>query len=300
MTYVISEQQRTLRRGALRADVNSNRMNASARAFALPVVLLLVLIAGIVISSMLQRHVTQVMTTQRESLQYTFHHASKGAQEAIEAWLRQSGATRNMYEALESDGHAFDLTIDGMTIKVSLFDAQDGVLIELAGLSGTLREVGLNVIDELRTAQGASAGRFTRKEGPLAVSVNSAPREVLTAAVNAITDGTGSDTLVAELLHARENGTITQQTLNDVYTQADVEPDIRNKLGTILTAQTTLWRVVAQAQDSSAVYTGRPNRRFCGLVMLSGNLGGNPRDRASALQRNSLIISWEDCTPDAD
>lgn len=278
----------------------SNHGLVVRRAFALPVVLLLVLIAGIVISAMMQRHVTQVMTTQRESLQYTFHHASKGAQEAIEAWLRQSGATRNMYEALDSDGHAFDLTIDGMTVKVSLYDAQDSVLVELAGLSGTLREAGLNIIDELRTVAGAGAARFTRREGPLAVSANSAPREVLLAAVNAITDGVGSDALVSEVMHARENGTITVQNLNDVYTQADVEPELRNKLGMVLTAQTTLWRVVAEAQDSSAVYTGRPNRRFCGLVMLSGSLGGNPRDRAAALQRNSLIISWEDCTPDVD
>jgi type II secretory pathway component PulK len=278
----------------------ANVSKPGRRGFALPMVLLLVLIAGIVVSAMLQRHVTQVMTTQREALQYTFHHASKGAQEAIEAWLRQSGATRNMQEAVEADGHAFDLTIDGMTVKVSLFDAQDGVLIELAGLSGTLREAGLNIIDELRTAEGAGAVRFTRREGPLAVSVNSAPREVLLAAVNAITDGVGSDSLVAEVLHAREEGTITQQTLNEVYTQADVEPEIRNKLGTVLTAQTTLWRVVAEAQDSSAVYTGRPNRRFCGLVMLTGTVGASPRDRAAALQRNSLIISWEDCTPNGE
>jgi len=30
--------------------------------------------------------------------------------------------------------------------------------------------------------------------------------------------------------------------------------------------------------------------------VLSGNLAGNSKDRATALQRNSMITSWEDCT----
>ncbi|MCX5688663.1 MAG: hypothetical protein NTV94_02525, partial [Planctomycetota bacterium] len=83
------------------------------RGMALPVVLLLVLVSGIVISVMMERHVVQALTVQRELQQYAFHHTSKGVQEAIEAWLRQTNATRNMAEAIEADGHAFDLTLDG-------------------------------------------------------------------------------------------------------------------------------------------------------------------------------------------
>lgn len=267
------------------------------RAFALPIVLLLVLVAGVVIAAMMQRHVAQALTTQREALQYTFHHASRGAQEAIEAWLRQSGATRNMPEALGIDGHAFDMVLEnGMTIRVSLYDAQDTVLVEMAGLPAASRDLARAMIDELTTNAGPGAVRFIRREGPLAISVNSAPKEVLFAAINAITDGEGTDNIVSEILHAREGGSINAQSLNDVFVQAEVDPEVKQRLGLVLTAQPSLWKVVAEAQDSQAVYIGKANRRFCGLVILSGSSGINPRDRVAALQPNSLITSWQDCS----
>jgi hypothetical protein len=264
---------------------------------ALPVVLMLVLVAGIVIATMMERHVAQALTVQRELQQYAFHHASKGVQEAIEAWLRQSGATRSMAEALDADGHAFDLTLeDGGTVSVSLFDAQDGVLIEMAGLSSQARELGRAMVDELQAKAGNVAARYVRREGPLAVSVNAAPEDVLYAAVVAANGGDDAENLVSEILHARQSETITPQSLNEVFAQANVPPESRPTLGMVLTAQPTLWRVVAETKRSGAVVPGRPARRFCGLVVLSGNLNGAPKDRAAALQRNSLITSWEDCT----
>ncbi len=265
--------------------------------FALPVVLLLVLVSGIVIAAMMQRHVSQAMTTQREIMQYTFHHASKGAQEAIEAWLRQSGAVQNMAQALGENGHAFDIELDsGFTVKVSLQDAQDSILVEMAGLGAPARELARAMIDELTASAGPQAVRFVRREGPLAISVNSAPKEVLFAAVNAVTDGEGTDNLVDEILHAREDGPMNPQGLLEVYTQADVAPELRQRLASVLTAQPSLWKVTAEAIPSAAVYTGRPNRRFCGLVVMSGMPGSNPRDRVAALQPNSMITSWQDCT----
>jgi len=261
------------------------------------VVLLLVLISGIVIAVMMERHTAQAITVQRELQGYTFHHSSKGSQEAIEAWLRYSGAIRNMAEALDSDGHAFDITLDnGQTIRVSLFDAQDGVLAELAGLPTQSRELARVVLEELQSKAGNQAVRFVRREGPLAVSANSSPDEVLYAAINAITEGEGTEQLVAEITHNRQEGALTPQSLNEIYTRVSLSPDARGRIGQVLTAQPTLWRVVAEAEASQAVYPRPPARRFCGLVVVSGAGANNPRDRASQLQRNSMIISWEDCS----
>ncbi|MEI7658699.1 MAG: hypothetical protein WCK33_11605 [Phycisphaerae bacterium] len=264
---------------------------------ALPIVLLLVLVAGVVISMMMDRHVAQALTVQRELQQYAFHHASKGVQEAVEAWLRLSGAGRNMNDAIELDGHAFDMTLDdGSMVRVSLFDAQGGVLVEMAGLSQEARELGRAMVGELQDAAGPEAARFIRREGPLPVSVNAAPPEVLAAAVSAAADGENVQSIVDEILHARESEAISQESLNEVLTKANAPPEIRPRLGLVLTAQPSLWRVVAEVQGSRAAYSGRSGRRFCGLVVLSGNLSGNSKDRATALQRNSMITSWEDCT----
>lgn len=267
------------------------------RAMALPVVLLLVLVAGVVISMMMDRHVSQALTVQRELQQYAFHHASKGVQEAVEAWLRLSGAIRNMAEAIERDGHAFDMVLeDGATVRVSLFDAQGGVLIEMAGLSQEARDLARGMVEELQDAAGPDAPRFIRREGPLQVSVNTAPPEVLAAAVSAATDGENVESIVDEILHARESEPISADGLNDLFTQANVPPEVRPRLALVITAQPSLWRVVAEVEGSQATYAGRTGRRFCGLVVLSGNLSGNTKDRATALQRNSMITSWEDCT----
>ncbi|MBS0197208.1 MAG: hypothetical protein JSR77_10660 [Planctomycetes bacterium] len=267
------------------------------RAFALPLVLLLVLISGLVILAMMERQATQAINVRRELEQYTFHHVSKGVQEAVEAWLRSSGGTRGLADNIEPDGHAFDLTLDtGQTVSIGMFDAQDTALYEMAGLTAQSRELARLMLQELRQRAPKNAGSLVRRDGPLPISVNTASPEVLFAAVNAATDGDGTDRIVNEILHARNEDIITPEALNGILTENVSDPEARGRLNQTITCQPTLWCVVAQAEAPSNVYPRPPARRYCGLVVLSAPSSGGGRDRATALQRNSLIIAWEDCT----
>src|SRR4051812_26592877 len=106
------------------------------RAFALPMVLMLVLISGVLLAVMIDRQGAQALTVQRELDSYTFHHISRGVQEAIEAWIRNNG-NNDIAGALDVDGHAFDLQVEGgQLVRISFYEAQDTVLAELAGLNG--------------------------------------------------------------------------------------------------------------------------------------------------------------------
>lgn len=266
------------------------------RAFTLPVVLLLVLIAGITVAVMLERQTAQSLTVNRELEAYTFRHVSKGVQEAVEAWLRISGASRAMAENIDTDGHAFDLTLDsGQNVRILFFDGQDKALIEMAGLSATAREEARLILQELQARAGPKARALVRRDGPLAVSANTAPPEVLYAVINAVTEGDGTEQLVNEVIYARNEKPLDAQALTEVLNQSSLEVDARNRLAMTLTAQPTLWRVVAEADSPSNVYPRRPPRRYCGTVVLTAP-GGGVRDKTTALERSSMIIEWQDCT----
>ncbi|MBL8999999.1 MAG: hypothetical protein JNK25_02545 [Phycisphaerae bacterium] len=265
--------------------------------FALPIVLLLVLVAGIMVAVMMERQTAQAMIVRRELDSYTFHHVSQGVQEAVEAWLRKSGAGRAMAENIKPDGHAFDLTLDdGQNVRISFFDAQDKALVELAGLSAQAREAARLVLQELRARAGANAGALVRRDGPLPISVNSAPPDVLYSAINSVTEGDGTAQIVGEILHARGGQPLDGQMLNEILNQSTLEPEARNRLNMVITATPTLWRVLAEAQTPAGLPGGISARRYCGLVLLTNAVPGGSRDTRTALQRNSSIISWEDCS----
>jgi len=260
-------------------------------------VMLLVLVTGVAVAVMMERQVAQAMTVRRQLEQYQFHHAAKGAQEAIEAWIRSSGASRSLQDALEPDGFAFDLAFQtGETVRVSFFDGQDNALIEMAGLTADAQETARAILLELSSREGAGARNFIRRDGPLAVSVNAARPEVLFAVVNAITEGEGTQDIVDEIIHQRSQGPLTGAILNEIYSRTTLLPETRSRLTSVLTAQPSLWRVVAQIDPPpGAAYPRAPSRRFCGVLVLTAP-GGAARDRETSLQRSSLIVSWVDCT----
>lgn len=264
-------------------------------AFALPIVLLLVLISGIVVAVMMERQTAQAMLVRRQLDTYTFHHASKGVQEAVEAWLRSSGAGRAIAENIQPDGHAFDMTLDdGRSVRISFFDAQDKALVELAGLSAQARESARLLLQELRVRAGEEASQLVRRDGPLPVSINAAPPDVLYAAINSVTEGDSTEEIVGEILHTRATQPVDAQMLNEILNRTALEPEARNRLNMVITATPSLWRVLAETRVQGDGAGSSAVRRFGGLALLSNAVPGGTRDSRTALQRNSSIISWED------
>jgi hypothetical protein len=265
-------------------------VNPRREAFALPTALLLILVSGIMITVMLERQVGQTITVQKELDTYTFHHLSRGLGEGIEAWIRSNGAN-DIGEALAENGHAFDLEVEGgQVVHVYFFEAQGAILTEFAGLSTQTLELAATAVDNLRRNEGLRAREFVRSEGPVAVSVLTAPPEVLRAAISSVCDDIRTTALVGEVLRHQEEGTLDAQILTQLYEQVEVPAEQRGKLGGLLTAQPVLWRVIAETDPPAGVFPRRGTIRYGGLAVVAAGQG---RDRSNPLQRNSSIVSWE-------
>ncbi|MFY7895702.1 MAG: hypothetical protein ACOVP8_05680, partial [Phycisphaerales bacterium] len=93
--------------------------------FALPLVVLLTVIAGILLAAMLDRFGTQQTFAQRQLEQYRDHHIARGLQEAMQAWVNSIDTqTQSLKASLGERGKAFDLELDGQRVTVYLEDGQ--------------------------------------------------------------------------------------------------------------------------------------------------------------------------------
>jgi len=263
----------------------------SRRAFALPLAVMLVLVSSIMIVVMLERQQAQQLTVQRELEGYTFHHLTRGFGETFEVWLRSAGA-RNLRESLGTNGHAFDLTVEGgQSVKVSMFDAQGSVLTDLSGLTDDQVLLGRSMLRSLRQQAGADWERYTRKEGPLAVSVRGSPREVLLAAADAAFASSGDpEAFVAALIDARDTAGDEPIDLVAIMAAADLSPDMRARVASVFAVDPALWRGLAEA-DTPNVWPPRPPVRYQFWSVVRPT--AQARDGSAALQRTSLIIRWE-------
>lgn len=267
---------------------------ARRNGFVLPVVILLVVMVGVVTSIMLQRHIARSKTVERQLRAYQEHHGARSLQTVIEAWLKTPTAQpRGIADILEPDGLA--LTVepgDGTSVSVYLFPGQGTMLNRVSGLEGDDLAAAQLALQILRAAV-RDDDEFqirTRPAGPIAVDVNTASPEVLSAIVQAVLgDSLGSDRYETALLDARlGESEITLQTLSNIATEASVEADKRTRLGRFLTISPDLWEFRIDMYGSAIV--GRPLlSRYRGLLVL----GGGTSAGGSIFDQPPPFLSWE-------
>ncbi|GJQ29091.1 MAG: hypothetical protein HBSAPP03_09750 [Phycisphaerae bacterium] len=254
-------------------------------------VLLLTLVAGIMLAVMIERNTAQVAATQRELDAYTFAHATRGLGDALDAWTKFYPRTP-IAELLDEDGRAFTITVErGQQVTVHLIDGQGLALANLTGLSQANVRTGREVLRHLREDTGDKAPMFVREDGPLAVSVNTAPLEVLEAVLAAVSGDESGSGLVTDLVARRDaEGLIDPQALQTAIDQSALSPEHKNRAKALLTANPALWRVHARASGADGRGTGVAYRGWAiitrGATVASG-------DRAAAVQRSVAIFGWE-------
>jgi hypothetical protein len=256
------------------------------------VVLMLLVISGIMLAFMFDRQGNQSLTVKREMDSYTFPHISRGIQEAVEAWIRSNG-NNSIAAALDENGRAFDLIVDGgQVVHVYFRDAQGTALADFAGLSGDQLDQALDIIENLRRNEGRHAGMHVRREGPVAVSVNTASEAVLKAVIGSTLDPLQTSALISEINDARDGDSIDREALEQAINKADVPTANRPKVQGLLAVEPVLWQVVAEAAVPQNVYPAPPAIRYGGLAIITPTAAGG-RNRSAALQRSSSMISWE-------
>lgn len=271
------------------------------RGFTLPLVLMLLLISGMFLTLLMQRMVNAALAARRSANTYTFHHISLGIQESVEAWVDSNGR-RPLAESLGPDGEAFELVVEGgQRVTVRFRDAQGLALGELSGIREQQAESAAAVMVSLveRTDPQRARG-LIRTEGPVAISVATAPEVVLLAAVDSVTKGRGTRDLVEQILRLRESSFVSEEDLTRVIEDAGLDATAQNRLRQLLTATPQLWEVVAEAEPlPGATSTLASSRiRYGGLAYLAPpGRARSAQDRMS-LERKSRFIRWRELTDD--
>ena len=151
------------------------RLTRARRAFALPLVVLLLLVGGLTVGLLLERHGVSYRAIVRNVDDYKNHHRAAGIKECILRWL--DTAHGRVDQSLDADGLAFTMDVSGEGhIDVFLFDAQGSTLSDPAALSGRRREIveDIKFLIESVPAEQRPNNLF-RPVGPPEISLNTAP-----------------------------------------------------------------------------------------------------------------------------
>jgi len=269
------------------ANVAGDRSRARTRlgrGFALPLVLIISLVVSTLIAVVLWRQTAQSLLVQKQIERYSGHHIAAGLKEVIGAWVSSVG-NRPLHEAIEADGLALTLIPEaGVSVEVYFFEGQGTVLSDLGGLTDESFRRARGILGALAREEPRRLGELTRKYGPVAVSVNTAPEVVLRSA---ITGAIGADgqALASSIVSARGDGKMTPEQLTDLLQKAGLTDEQRTAVTQVLTAQPVVWNVVARTD-------GGPGQEA--VVYRGVALVGAGRERLTGgLQRTSSIVSLE-------
>lgn len=248
------------------------RSRHSRRAFALPLVILLALIASLAIGVILMRTGASNAAVNQQIRIYKQHHRNAGMKEMIDRWLATTHGS--IQDQLDSDGQAFTLELPrNDRVRVTVVDGQGTILDDLRGLYGTEARYTAIATETIRQAIGTDRpdldSRFFRKAGPAAVSINSAPREVIEAMTMAIIPGRDGRRLADEYLNRRNQALLTQAEVRSIAVEMHANPNDAAALDHMFTATPTVWtvealetvrsRVVARSGGLMEIITDTPN-----------------------------------------
>jgi hypothetical protein len=137
--------------------------------------------------------------------------------------------------------------------------------------------------------RGAGASALTRAVGPVAVSMRSAPAEVIQAAYASVADQGGGVEFAQRLLAIRAEQPIQQSDLAKTAIALDVSPEVRARLNEVLVAEPSLWFVTVELRRGSA---GTVVAREGGHIVVAPRRGG--RGGAGGIwEKSSAFLTWQ-------
>lgn len=257
-----------------------------SKAFALPLVIMLTAVAGVMIGVLLDRQSAQALSIQRQVDEYREHHFGRGAREIIDYWLRTRG-NKTVRELLDETGKALDVTLaDGSTITLRLFDAQGTLNADRATLAAAGMPAPRRAFDELTSnVPAARLPVFTRKLGPIEISLASASPEVVSAVVNACVSPDKQSELTAALMELRGQARIAPEDLAEAINMLGLENAEREAITRMVASDPTFFRAILEARNPD----GKVISRYGGYAVIGNMLS---RSRSDAGQRRTSILAW--------
>ncbi len=279
-------------------------------------VIALGMILTLLVVALLERISAQTLLQRKAQQRYVDHHAEKGMQEAIGAWLTGAG-NANIEEVLDEQGRAFTLRVaQGQQVTVGFAESQGQLLAEFVGLNQDELLDAAAAVDELERLVGKQrAMGMLRREGPLGVSLRSADRAVIEAVLKAVLPADKAGPMLGECLTIQEQlrtfastprpaatsgptsgagatgqqgrqtvGQEARRLLDDAMARVGVAPGDRERLQRMFTSAPVLYKVWAVAESR-----GQPPVRYEGLAMV--RQGSRPA-MGGQVQRAGAFISW--------
>jgi len=279
--------------------------SAGARGFALPLVLVVMLVGSATVAVMLTRQSAQSLAVRRHIDHYQEHHGAKGLAEVVNAWLLSLPADPSLAELVEDDSSVLDLILaDGSVATISLTDGQSRVLRRFGQVDANGAVDGPGILAQLRALVPASElTALTRDAGPAAISVHSAPRTVLLAAMRYVAVGEPEDPdqqsasqigqasdeqqdlaveLVEEILRARdEDDRLSDASLAAIASRVGLSGDQRRLFNRVLASTPTHFELEVDLRSPSGPSrSGQVMASYRGLVEVARSTGaGGTRAR---------------------
>ncbi len=274
-----------------------------ARGFALPMVLLLALIASLGIVVLLNRQGADNLAVKRYVNDYRNHHLHAGLSELIHQWMVTTRVTE-LSQAVTPEGLAFKLDMpDRGTLAVYFYDAQGAGLTATGALGGRERDIADRVKALLRdlvnsgytataeaggvdartgTAVGGGTGELIRSVGPAKVSINSATDPVLRAIAMATIAPERVEGFMNAMARGRERGRLGDKELGEALKDAGLTPQETQDVELMLTVHPTLWRAICIKTTALGVET----ERTTGMILVLPKNG-------LPFERTIQVLSWE-------
>lgn len=279
------------------------RPTSARRGFALPVVIALMLVVGVVSAIFLDRAATDRLNAQRQLVAYRTHHTALGVREVLSAWLTPLKGPGVASKLDPETGKALDLELSGGgTVSVFFGDGQGAALADLTKLTVDQATDGQEVLDELAAiAKGRPNPAWLRNTGPLKVSLVSAPEEVLLAVARAVArqEGMGlrPEAFVEGIMKARESEEgLGEAEVNTAAGEAGFGPEHRAKLNRLTAVSPTLWNIAIEVMEpagrGAGVRAGTlvPTNRYLAGV----NLEDGASKAAMGIDPLGPFLFWEE------
>lgn len=213
------------------------------RGFALPLVILLMLISSMTIVVIMQRQTAQTRLVETMITDYQTHHAAFGVRAIVRKWLAtQRGQDLAEYTNENGDvSYRFILPND-VFVSIWVLDGQGIPVLTPTDIGPANVAYYREIVGRLRSASAISL----RSNGPSFISIAAAPRAVLEALVE---DEDQGRRLADRIITARERKTLDRQELMNQLRRAGLEDDEIARVITITTFDPVLWRINIMSED---------------------------------------------------
>jgi len=236
------------------------------RAFALPLVILLMLISSMTIVVIMQRQTAQSRLVDEMITDYHTHHAAFGVRAIVRKWLSAHHSELTDYAAKDGAGYRFILPNE-VFVTIWILDGQGVPVSGPTDLGAANLEYYRDVSRRVRDR------RALRPAGPSAISLASAPPDVLAALVE---DQDVGARAAQRITQARQARPLDRDIMMNQLRRAGVSDEDIARIIAISTFSPSLWRVNVMAEN-------RRNRSERYFVM-----------RADVTGQSVRVTSWEE------